>query len=85
MYAVVSFRSRNDAYSFFNILISQGIPSKIIDTPKEILSSCSLSLQFDTAYMDKVRLIESRIKYASFVGFFRVTEMGSNRIVQQIY
>ena len=85
MYCVVSFRSRNDAYAFFNILQSQKIGSKIIDTPKEIMSSCSLSLQFDFAQIDRVRLIESRVKFASFVGFFKVTEIGTKRIVQQIF
>lgn len=85
MYCIASFDSRNDAFSFGNYLRQNGIFSRIIDAPREIVSSCSLALQFNLEDINKVMLLESRVKYPSFVGFFKITEIGNRRIVQKLY
>lgn len=54
-YLIISFKSRNDTISFFNILKSHNIFCSIINTPKIIGTSCSLSIKTNIDSLSKVR------------------------------
>ncbi len=85
VYCVAGFNNRYDSFRFKQILDNNGIFSTVIDTPSEINSECSLSIRFSSYDLNAVRFIESKIKSASFVGFYKVEEGVSRRKVTRIY
>ena len=54
-YLIILFKSRNDTVSFFNIMKMHNIFCSIINTPKIIGSSCSLSIKTHIDSLAQVR------------------------------
>ena len=52
---IVTFKSRNDTMSFYNLLKSKNIFCSIINTPKIIGSPCSLSIKTNLDSLPKIR------------------------------
>lgn len=69
---IVSFKSRNELYSFLNLLKRNGIFSTIINTPKSIGSSCMLSLKTDFKHVNRIQSIIQTVHLKSFVGLFAI-------------
>lgn len=69
---IISFKSRNDIFSFSHILQQNGVFNSKINTPNKIGSPCSLSIKCDAQYLEKVRRLIYQIKPNSFNGLYMV-------------
>ena len=54
---LLSFRSRQHAFHFSQVLKDYGIPNQIMSTPREIALGCGLSIRFSTYMTNKVLTI----------------------------
>ena len=69
---IISFKSRNELYSFASTLKRKGLFCNIINTPKSIGSSCMLSLKTDFKNVNIIQPILQTGQFKSFVGLFLV-------------
>ena len=67
---LAAFRNRTQALQFANQLKSMGGSIKIINTPREISTSCGLSIMFDYRGINKARVVINSNTFTSFIGFY---------------
>ena len=80
---ILSFRSRQHAFHFSQVLRDQGIPSQVMSTPKEIALGCGLSLRF-SPYMTG-RVIQVYRQFNSpVIGCYHVERTGADTRVSRI-
>lgn len=81
-YLIISFKLRNDVYSFERILRQNRIFASIINSPKSVGSSCMLSLKTDFSNLNFIIQILKQIKPRSFLGVFSVekTNLGEQTL-----
>ena len=70
MFVLATFNNRTHALQFSNQLKIMGISVKIINMPREISSSCGLSIMFNYQHLSKAKTIINTNNYASFRGFY---------------
>ena len=83
-YMVASFRSRAHTVSFHSFLAQNGIPSEIINTPKEAGVGCGLSVKFSPSLLPLVKKGVKITDLSSFAGFFQVKILSGRRLVRSI-
>ena len=71
-YGVCAFRSRSQAYKFYDILKRAGLTVRIISSPKEIAVGCGISVRIETAQLQRAVDIYKRNPPNATVGFYRV-------------
>lgn len=71
-YLILSFKSRNELYGFARILKNHGIYIFIINTPKNVGSSCMLSIKTDFRYLTLISQLLKQYSPKSFLGLFSV-------------
>ena len=81
-FLIISFKSRNDIYAFENILKQNYIFCSIINTPKGIGSSCTLSIKTNYNALSKITLLLKKANLKSFLGLYSLTQ---NEFGNQIY
>jgi len=67
---IISFKSRNELYSFARFLRTNNIFISIINTPKSIGSSCMLSIKTDFKNLNLITQILNKIRPKSFLGVY---------------
>ena len=80
---ILSFRSRQHAFHFSNILSDLGISSQVMSTPKEVAMGCGLSLRF-SPYMTGRVLNVYRQYNSPLVGCYHIERYGSNTNITRI-
>lgn len=70
MFVLAVFNNRTQALQFANQLKSKGVNIKVINTPREITTSCGLSVMFAFNDMNKARVVINSNKFLSFRGFY---------------
>ena len=84
-YLIISFKSRNSTYEFNKLLKLRGVFSSVINTPKRISSSCSLSVKSDYRNYTIILELIKTLKPTTLIGMFIVEESGfSQNIVRVI-
>ena len=73
-YLIISFKSRNELYGFAKILKSYGIYLSIINSPKGIGSSCTLSIKTDFKNLTLITQLISQYHPKSFGGLFSIQQ-----------
>lgn len=73
---LATFHNRTQALQFSNQLKGMGVNVKIINTPREISTSCGLSIMFSIASINKARVVINSNRYTSFSGFYLKKENG---------
>lgn len=76
-FCFISYRSRNHSLEFYKILTKNGISANIIDTPKQASIGCGLSVQFKCSQLDKVMYLETKHRFTSFIGFFKLKNINN--------
>ena len=76
MIVLAVFNNRTHALQFSNQIKKMGVNIKIINTPREISTSCGLSIMFDIRYLNQARSIVNINRFASFRGFYLKKEDG---------
>lgn len=67
---IISFKSRNELYFFAKYLRENFIYSSIINSPKGVASSCTLSIKTDFQNLEKVKKSLNKHSFKSFNGLF---------------
>ena len=71
-YLLISFKSRNSIFAFNRILKQFGISSEIINTPKQITMSCSLSLRIKKEHISLAVRALKQSNLPGFLGIFGI-------------
>lgn len=69
---IAVFRSRAQAIDCNARLRSNGVPSSIINTPREANIGCGLSVKIPANMVERAKRIIASGRYSAFYGFFRV-------------
>lgn len=72
-YVLAIFRSRSETIYFANLLKMNGLPSSVINTPKEAGQTCGISVKFLPECLGIARGLLTQKRFQSFAGFYRVT------------
>ena len=70
MQVLATFHNRTHALQFANQLRVMGVNVRIINTPREISTSCGLSIMFDFNQLNKARVTINSNRFTSFKGFY---------------
>ena len=70
---IISFKSRNDIFSFSHLIQQHGITNSTVNTPRNIGSPCSLSIRCPTQYLEKIKSLLFKTRPLSFNGLFLIT------------
>lgn len=81
MYYIFAFRSRNQSMRFYETLKRDGVPSRIISTPRAVSVGCGLSVQVSPDYVDSGRKLLGFHNFDSFLGLFFAEHNGCIRRV----
>ena len=60
-----------------------GVGVKIINTPREISTSCGLSIMFDYNNINRARVVINSNRFVSFKGFYLKKEIGRRFVYEQ--
>lgn len=82
-YGVVTFESTHHAIRGEKILENANLKFKTIPTPREITSSCGLSIRFDLDDMDKVKkaMVENEL---AIKGLYKLSKINSKNHIEKI-
>ena len=70
---IAVFNNRNQALQFASALKRLGIRNKIIDTPRDLSSSCGISVIFDGNYLGRAKLVVERLRLVGNVKLYVVS------------
>ena len=70
---IAVFNNRNQALQFASALKRLGIRNKIIDTPRDLSSSCGISVVFDGNYLGRAKLVVERLRLVGNVKLYVVS------------
>lgn len=82
-YGVVTFKSTSHAIKGESVFKDEGIKFKTIPTPREITSSCGLSIRFS---LDDINIVEEFIesKDLAINGIYKMSKVGMKYTVEKI-
>ncbi len=84
-YLIITFTSRNNLMSFAKILGSHHIPTRIINTPHKISSSCTLSIKTEQIFQSNIINLLRQVNLSGFLGLYSVNELnGYTQVVKII-
>ena len=84
MFVLATFNNRTHALQFSNQLKSKGVSVKIINMPREISSSCGLSVMFNYQHLNHARVVVGSNKFSSFRGFYLKKHNGNTFLYEKI-
>ncbi|MDR3263725.1 MAG: DUF3343 domain-containing protein [Clostridiales bacterium] len=76
VYIVAVFRAREHTMKFNAELLQKGYRASVINTPREIFSSCGISVKFEEYAVSFARQVIRYYDFQSFAGFY--LKEGSN-------
>ena len=68
---LVVFTSRNETLKMSKMLERNHVPFSMINTPRDITSSCSISIKVNGMYVSFCKRILSNTQFYTFVGIFQ--------------
>ena len=84
-YCYAIFRSKTQAINFVEELNKNGVPAKIVSTPKEASMGCGISATFPLHYLDFAKKILNNYNFESFVKFIIVEKNGLRTSTRTIW
>lgn len=78
VYLLAIFRNKTETMAYYSILLSYKVRCNIVNTPKQAMIACGISVKLSLNDYDKAFEIFKRRRFSSFVGFYRVSEMGAS-------
>ncbi|MFA6859908.1 MAG: DUF3343 domain-containing protein [Clostridia bacterium] len=75
-YFLISFSSRSQNFEFASLMHSYGAFAVIINTPRQIMSSCGVSVKTNKEGLNFAQSILRRRKFESFNGAFKIIQNG---------
>jgi len=81
VFAIASFRSRQQVLKFEGALRRSGIRTEVITTPRDVAVGCGLSIRFELADAARVTEVYQQLRPSNLIGFYRVERMQGQRTV----
>ncbi|MCL2370295.1 MAG: DUF3343 domain-containing protein [Firmicutes bacterium] len=69
-YFFAAFGSRTQAMRYFDMLKRNGIPSTVLNTPREASLGCGLSVRFSPCDFAAAEAVMYKECFSAFIGFF---------------
>ena len=79
VYGVTAFRSRSQVFMFEGALRREGIPVKIVSTPRDVSMGCGLSVRFRLEDTASVMRVLRQVNTTNLIGLYRVEYSGSGK------
>ena len=79
VYGVTAFRSRSQVFMFEGALRREGIPVKIVSTPRDVSMGCGLSVRFRLEDTAAVMRVLRQVNTGNLIGLYRVEYSGSGK------
>lgn len=70
---------------FSKILSTRRIPNNIINTPKSIGSTCTLSIKTDIQYYNQILSLLNLLKIEDFLGLYMIERIGITEQTRRLY
>ncbi len=83
-YILAIFGGRTQTMAFYQILRSYNISCSVVNTPKQAIVACGISVKFMEKDISVVSSILQRRKFDSFVGLYRVFASGATFVISPI-
>ena len=81
VFAIASFRSRQQVLKFEGALRRGGVRAEVITTPRDVAVGCGLSIRFDLSDASRVMEIYQQLRPSNLIGFYRVERTEGQRTV----
>lgn len=81
VFAIASFRSRQQVLKFEGALRRSGIHAEVITTPRDVAVGCGLSIRFELADAARVTEVYQQLRPSNLIGFYRVERTNGQRTV----
>jgi len=81
VFAIASFRSRQQVLKFEGALRRSGLQVEVITTPRDVAVGCGLSIRFELADAERVMEVYRQLRPSNLIGFYRVERMQGQRTV----
>lgn len=78
------FRSRSQAIDCNSGLRAFGIPSCLVNTPKEAGVGCGLSVKIPQNLFARARALVNNARYSAFYGFYRADNVYGRTVIRRI-
>ena len=84
VYGLAAFRSRQQVLRFEAALRRQGVPTRVVTTPREISMGCGLSVRFPVEYLGEARRQLLANNPGNLIGLYRAEYDGGRlRLTRQ--
>ena len=77
MKILVTFRSKNQAMLYSNMLYQNGVKNRVINTPRFLSVSCGLSVEVDMIYITKAKETLKGYAFDSLGGVYAINKNGT--------
>ena len=79
VFAIASFRSRQQVMKFEGALRRAGIRVEVITTPRDVSVGCGLSIRFELADRGRVMEVYRALSPSNLIGFYQVERNDGQR------
>ena len=69
---IAAFRSRQQVMYYEGVFGREGVPVRVISTPRGVSAGCGLSLQFPMEHLAQVQSIVRRYRPSNLIGLYQV-------------
>ncbi len=77
VYGIAAFRSRQQVLRFEAALKRQGVPARVVTTPRDVAMGCGLSVRFPMEYLGDVRRALLTMNTGNLIGLYRAEYDGT--------
>ena len=84
VYGVAAFRSRQQVMKFEQALRREGLPVRVVSTPRDISMGCGLSVRFPIEDAEKVKRLVRTGDHGNLIGIYRAEYDGGRLKVMPI-
>ena len=81
VFAIASFRSRQQVLKFESALRRSGIRVEVITTPRDVSVGCGLSIRFELSDAERVVEVYRQLRPSNLIGFYRVERTQGQRTI----
>ena len=75
-FGIAAFRSRQQVLKLEAALKKEGLPVRVISTPREVALGCGLSVRFETQETPRVLAAVNRLRPQNMIGVYEVENVG---------
>ena len=84
VYGVAAFRSRQQVLRFEQVLRREGVPVRVVSTPRDISMGCGLSVRFPVEDAERVKRAARMYDTGNLIGIYRAEYEGGRLKVTPI-